>query len=765
MKRLITAFALALGWATVAWPAPPAPLTTLGAVHALSNAEASQGLPVAFEATVTYFNPQDLTLFVQDDGSAVYVQLLHEVRIAPGDRVLVRGVTHEGFRPEVLGESVTRLRSGELPMPVASTFDQLIRGQRDCLRVTVRGTIRTAHQRLSASHALQSQMLMEGGIVRLTLDSGDAGALDGLLDAQVEVTGVASGIFDGRDQMVGIELDVPRFEDIRVLQRAGASPWSLPVTPMDEIITTYHERILSQRTLIRGVITYVQPGSFVVLQNGDKTLRVMTGTYTPLRIGDLADATGFPSVVGGFLTLTSAEVRDSYQQERIPPRPASWEQLSSGSNIFNLVTAEGEMVMEARESAQDEYVLVSGGHLFSAIYHHPNEDSRVPLAAMKQIPPGSKVRVTGICDPYTFSNDAVRGPVAFDILLRSFDDVTVIAPPSLLSIRNLILLAVLLLVAVVIVGVRGWMLERKVRRQTVAMAAHTAAEAELERRRSRILEDINGSRPLAEILEQITEMVSSMLNGAPCWCEVTDGARLGIFQPPAESRRIVRQAIPARSGPPLGALFARLDSPPLPDTDPAIVREKEALSTGAKLATLAIETRRLYSDLLHRSEFDLLTDIHNRFSLEKRLDTQIEEARENAGIFGLIYVDLDGFKQVNDIYGHHVGDLYLQEVAERMKRQLRPHDLLARLGGDEFAVLLTKVRNRAGVEEIAQRLEHSFDTPLILEGHTLHGTASFGIALYPEDSASKDGLLNAADAAMYTAKNRKRQVETLPPER
>ena len=101
---------------------------------------------------------------------------------------------------------------------------------------------------------------------------------------------------------------------------------------------------------------------------------------------------------------------------------------------------------------------------------------------------------------------------------------------------------------------------------------------------------------------------------------------------------------------------------------------------GAALASLAIGTRRLYSDLVHRSEFDLLTDIQNRFSMEKHLDALIDEARRTAGIFGIIYIDLDGFKQVNDVYGHHIGDLYLQDAASRMKRQLRPGDILARLG-------------------------------------------------------------------------------------
>jgi diguanylate cyclase (GGDEF)-like protein len=108
------------------------------------------------------------------------------------------------------------------------------------------------------------------------------------------------------------------------------------------------------------------------------------------------------------------------------------------------------------------------------------------------------------------------------------------------------------------------------------------------------------------------------------------------------------------------------------------------------------------------------------------------------------------------VYGHHAGDLYLQEAVQRMKQQLRAHDLLARLGGDEFAVLLPTVRNRAGVDEVVRRLEHCFIDSFVLDGHNMRGTASFGVALYPEDSTTGDGLLNTADAAMYQSKNSKR---------
>src|ERR1039458_8860868 len=170
----------------------------------------------------------------------------------------------------------------------------------------------------------------------------------------------------------------------------------------------------------------------------------------------------------------------------------------------------------------------------------------------------------------------------------------------------------------------------------------------------------------------------------------------------------------------------------------------------------SIETRRLYSDLRHRSEFDLLTEMPNRFAMDKRLDLLIEEARQNSGIFGLIYIDLDEFKQVNDRYGHRIGDLYLQEVAVRMTRQLRGGDMLARLGGDEFAALVSVVPSRSDVEEAAHRLQRCFGAPFAVEDCSLHGAASIGIALYPEDGLTKDSLLSVADAAMYAVKNSKR---------
>ena len=172
-----------------------------------------------------------------------------------------------------------------------------------------------------------------------------------------------------------------------------------------------------------------------------------------------------------------------------------------------------------------------------------------------------------------------------------------------------------------------------------------------------------------------------------------------------------------------------------------------------------METRRLYTDLRRRSEFDLLTDIPNRFAMERFIDAQIEQADKSGGILGLIYIDLDKFKPINDTYGHHVGDLFLQAVARRMSRQLSGSDMLARLGGDEFAALVSPQNGRMNLDPVVARLKHCFDKPFRIEDHLIHGEASIGVALYPEDGATQDSLLSAADAGMYAVKNKKKNFE------
>ena len=748
-----------LGIATVAassvlaLAASPDTITSLPALHSLTNDEAGRSIPAAFEATVTYYVKGSSGLFVQEGGFAIYVDAPENLTLVPGDRVLVRGKTGAGFRPGIVAESVTVLSHGAVPAPELASYTQLVRSDLDCVRVKVRGKVRSADLVTYGNVPnIYLELSIDGGAINAIINSTDSNMMKKLPGAEVEVAGSAGAIFDSKKQLTGAILKVPALSDVKILKEAPNSSSAIPVTPMNEILEHSYVRDFSQRVRVEGTITYYVPGAAVVLQNGARSLWIETKDQQILNMGDRAAAIGYPTVRNGVLTLSAAEIEDSRLRSPIAPQRIGPDELYSGANAFNLISIEGQVVKEGREKYQDKYLLTAGGNLFSVFYRHIDENLGFELPPMKQIPVGATVRVTGI-PSVSYGSNPFEGPADCVVLLRSFDDIQVLVKPSWLNVQNLLRLVRILVAVIFIIGIRVIWTERQAR-------LHNASIASIERRRGKILEDINTSQPLSEILENINELASARLNGARCWIQVNDGATLGnsLSQNSRAGLRVVEEPIPARSGPALGVIFAAFGG----HTKPRPV-ETESLAQAAGLVRLAIETSRLYSDLVYRSEFDLLTGIHNRFSLERQIEIAIEAARQSAGIFGLLYIDLNDFKQINDQLGHHTGDLYLQQVVVRMKYQIRPGDTLARLGGDEFAVILHDVRSRADVEEIMLRLERGFDQPFTFGGVTLRGTASIGIALYPANGTTRDSLLRAADAAMYIAKQNKPQKgEPLP---
>ena len=720
-----------------------AKLTTLAAVSALSNEEASTPIPVEFKATVVYSRGAEKLQFVEDGDKAVFVEA--DGNFQAGDRVLVKGMARSSFRPIVVAQSVKLIRHGDRPQPVSVSFSDLITGAFDCRLVAVRGRVRSADLFVAAGAPVTTsrmQLATDGGRIEINVDTADSAALKSLLDADVEVTGAVAGKFNDKMQLTGVVLYVSGLKDVQVMQRAAQDVASLHITPMDRILDRYRVNDLSPRVRVEGTITYYRPGIAAVLQDGKKSLWIVTHTRVPLAIGDKAYATGFPDAHDRVLTLDDGEITDEHASGVAEPVTATWNDLAFWSDNQavghqnDLVSIEGRVVTEVREPFQDDFLLNSNGHLFSAVLYHPDGAAQAPLPGFLA---GSMVRVTGICTIIDLNNINPPGTVPFEILLRSLADVNEVSGPPLFGTRNQTIFGgALLLIAMAAIG-WGWWLEIKVHRQSAVMG-------QLEQRRSSILESISTSRPLAEILEQIAEMISSAID-ADCWFEVEGGARLGQQPAHTASTLVVSQPLSGQGGSALGTIFVGLHHGARADKG-----QYQAIQMGARLAVLAIETHRLYSDLTYRSEYDALTGTHNRFSLSQFLNEQIRRARQNATVFALIYLDLDHFKQVNDRHGHQAGDSYLQQVANRIKRQLRPGDLLARLGGDEFAVIVPNVRGRGEVDEIARRLESCFHSPFLIEGHSWKGSASIGIALYPQDGDSDDELLSAADGAMYDVK-------------
>jgi len=160
------------------------------------------------------------------------------------------------------------------------------------------------------------------------------------------------------------------------------------------------------------------------------------------------------------------------------------------------------------------------------------------------------------------------------------------------------------------------------------------------------------------------------------------------------------------------------------------------------------------AELSHQAYHDALTGLPNRQMFYECLHQSLEIASSNQELVALLFLDLDGFKSINDTLGHNVGDLLLKKVASRLKKCLRGSDTISRLGGDEFTVILPVIPGREEAAKVAEKICDAIMQPFMLEEHTVSVTTSIGISLYPIDGQEPEILVKNADVAMYRAKER-----------
>ncbi len=163
--------------------------------------------------------------------------------------------------------------------------------------------------------------------------------------------------------------------------------------------------------------------------------------------------------------------------------------------------------------------------------------------------------------------------------------------------------------------------------------------------------------------------------------------------------------------------------------------------------------KKFETNLEHISHHDALTDLPNRLLLQERLRRAVQRADRQGSQLAVIYLDLDRFKLVNDSFGHPLGDQLLEQVADRLKQNVRENDTLARIGGDEFIMVMEGVTNPELLGNVAEKLIAIFVKPFYVDNREIRITASLGIAVFPEDGRKPTTLLRNADAAMYRAKD------------
>jgi len=173
----------------------------------------------------------------------------------------------------------------------------------------------------------------------------------------------------------------------------------------------------------------------------------------------------------------------------------------------------------------------------------------------------------------------------------------------------------------------------------------------------------------------------------------------------------------------------------------------------AGLAGIAIESRTSEEKIRYLAHYDGLTSLPNRFLFKEYFDLALRNARRHEQKFAVLFLDLDGFKKINDTFGHDAGDHVLREIAKRLRNCLRGTDKIARIGGDEFYVLIEELSDGCYAAEVAQKLLDEALRPVHIGERECRLGVSIGISIYPTDGCDEQTLIKNADSAMYRAKN------------
>lgn len=179
-------------------------------------------------------------------------------------------------------------------------------------------------------------------------------------------------------------------------------------------------------------------------------------------------------------------------------------------------------------------------------------------------------------------------------------------------------------------------------------------------------------------------------------------------------------------------------------------------TTAGVIATMVDVTLRKQAEQQLRvmANSDPLTEIPNRNLGRDRLIGALARSRRTKMTSALLFVDLDGFKEVNDTHGHETGDSVLKEVARRLVRSVRETDTVSRFGGDEFTILVTDIKEKASIRKIVETVREALVPPIVVGEKALSIGASIGIAVYPDDGQDPESLIRAADTAMYAVKTK-----------
>lgn len=667
--------------------------TTVASIRTLPVSEAAQAYPVRVDGVITYNDNVWRQLYIEDKTGGIYIKYSGaHPELHAGLRVTAIGMTNPGnFAPVIVAPSFRVAGPAPLPTPTILTAEDATTGMFDSKFVEVEGVVHPLRFAEQPNHPiLNFELYSTLGRISVFSAPGfpDPRQSRTLEDSKVRIRGVFGTLFNSRRQLVGYQLLVSYPSDIEVIEPAVQHPFEMETTPIGALLRYTPGTKSGHRVKVAGTVTMVG-SDFLYLQDQSGGVELRGDPHTA-HLGEWIEAIGYPALVGRYSPVISdAEFRATPRAGSISPKLATAESILQGNYDSQLVTVEGRLLAASPGPGITTLILQSGIQTFTT-----QLDTSGSGSSLLKLQEGSVLRLTGVAsaqiDPNKLYMLLQNDSVGFKILLRAPGDIVVVhAAPFWTSKTTLVLLALsFLLIAAILVWVGA--LRRRVHRQDAALQkAKQTAQA---------IRDLSAAMQEVSSEEKFDTLVS--VRGSEEIAQLVMGFNQMLSQ--------------------------------------LLQRDR------AK--------RHAEEQLRHQAQVDDLTGLPNRRYLSDRLSQSIEAARRESKMVGLLFVDLDGFKLVNDSFGHVAGDLLLAEVGKRLKSSTRSSDTLARIGGDEFTVILNQIKSRDNAEKAADNLLKSLAAPFRIEGHEITIGASIGISIFPDHVCDNDDLLQQADSAMYAAK-------------
>ena len=743
---------LALAQASVG-PPRQRTLRTVHGVFALTKAEASKAYPIDLQVVVTYSDPVWGLLFVRDATGTTFIDARGKSTVYPlGTRIRVKAVTGVNENGNVMAHpKIFVLGSGALPKPDRKSIPELDNGADESNLVVTEGLL---HPCDGDWNRVCYRIFDGKKLVWLFVNQPDSPAAQSLVGAKVQATGVVGRHVDETNKRVAAQLFVNSLKEIEVEAPALRDPFASSPTPIGDLRASEADERFAGQIHVRGIVTWASPGRFAV-QDASGMIFVGTGKNVAVRLGDTVDATGFPSHGEFGLELSDALVRGAALPSRavaIAPLQLTAAAIVQQGLNGRRVRLRGRLTGQRANATEFVYDLEDRGESFTAIL--PRSDA---TREMVSLPSDSILEVAGVA---VLQNGTAAWPRRLLVLIDSPGAMVVLGGDGWLTLKRA--LAILGGMSLCVVATLVWvtLLRRTVRQQTATLRARLESELQLETRYRRLFERnlaaVFSWRPDGTIVD--CNMAFARLLGLRSREEAIGHSYWDFQIDPVHREELCgslrdealsnREASLRRED---GVTVHVLKNITPVNTAEGVLYETTAIDV-TQLRQQQAELQRAKDAAVFESFNDLLTGLPNRRLLMEKLSSILARAKNGASMVALLYIDLDGFKLVNDSLGHPIGDALLVQVAARLRSWVRETDVLARIGSDEFIVILDSLSNQEDAALVAEHLLNAISNPFRVEGRDLSIGASIGISIFPENATDAEKLIQQADSAMYAAK-------------